>query len=177
MDAGDWDRRIQHLVVTRYLIELADLFPDYFGNLSLNIPESGNQLPDVVDEGLFNLDCYRRMQTPEGGIRGGIESSEHPRHGEGSWQESLDVMAYSPGIWSSYIYAGVAAQAARWLESREPALAPTYRDSSLRAMNWAEQAYEDLQHSARLVEDQRECEEPGARRTQSGGCRVVSFDR
>ena len=101
MDAGDWDRRIQHLIVTRYLIELAELFPDYFAGLSLNIPESSNAIPDVVDEGLFNLDCYRRMQTAEGGIRGGIESSEHPRHGEGSWQESLDVMAYAPGIWSS----------------------------------------------------------------------------
>ena len=148
MDAGDWDRRIQHLIVTRYLIELADLFPDYFGKLSLNIPESNNQIPDVIDEGLFNLDCYRRMQTPDGGIRGGIESSEHPRHGEGSWQESLDVMAYEPGVWSSYIYAGVATQAAHWLESRNSELASTYRESGLRAMNWAERAYADLQQSA-----------------------------
>ncbi|MFC1582988.1 cellulase N-terminal Ig-like domain-containing protein [Planctomycetota bacterium] len=82
MDAGDWDRRIQHLIVSRYLIELAELFPDTFSRLSLNIPESKTPLPDVVDEALFNLDCYRRMQTAEDGIRGGIESSEHPRHGE-----------------------------------------------------------------------------------------------
>ncbi|MCK4376069.1 MAG: hypothetical protein KAX19_12095, partial [Candidatus Brocadiae bacterium] len=42
MDAGDWDRRIQHLNVSRYLLELAGLFPDYFDDLSLNIPESGD---------------------------------------------------------------------------------------------------------------------------------------
>ncbi|UCG55652.1 MAG: glycoside hydrolase family 9 protein [Phycisphaerales bacterium] len=138
MDAGDWDRRIQHLDATRLLLDLAILFPRYYETLSLNIPESRNTLPDVVDEALFNLDCYRRMQTPEGGIRGGIESAEHPAHGEGSWQESLPVMAYAPGVWSSYVYAGTAARAALCLKSRHPELASEYQESALRAMHWAE---------------------------------------
>ncbi len=142
MDAGDWDRRIQHLIVSRYLIELVELFPDTFRGLDLNIPESKNDLPDVVDEALFNLDCYRRMQTPEGGVRGGIESSEHPRHGECSWQESLDVMAYAPGVWSSFVYAGVASQAAHCLEALHSHLAAVYRESALRAMLWAEKHYD-----------------------------------
>ena len=124
MDAGDWDRRLQHLKSTLLLLELAELFPDYFASLALNIPESGNELPDVVNEALFNLDFYRRMQLPEGGVRGGIESSEHPRRGEASFQESLTVMAYAPDIFSSYVYAGVAARAARWLESRAPQRGP-----------------------------------------------------
>jgi endoglucanase len=144
MDAGDWDRRIQHLIVSRYLIDLADLFPVEFGKLGLNIPESNDGLPDVVSEALFNLDCYRRMQTAEGGIRGGIESSEHPREGEGSWQESLTVLAYAPGVWSSHVYAGVAAQAAHWLESRNADMAATYRESALRAMGYAEKHWADL---------------------------------
>ncbi len=138
MDAGDWDRRIQHLIASRYLLELAELFPGTFDTLSLNLPESKNTLPDVVDEALFNLDCYRRMQTPEGGVRGGIESAEHPRHGECSWQESLDVMAYAPDIWSSFVYASAAAQAARVLAPHDAALAAVYRESALRAMVWAE---------------------------------------
>ena len=62
------------------------------------------------------------MQTPEGGIRGGIESSEHPRSGEASWQESLTVMAYAPDVWSSYLYVATAARAAKWLESLKPEL-------------------------------------------------------
>ncbi|MFC1715504.1 glycoside hydrolase family 9 protein [Candidatus Poribacteria bacterium] len=138
MDAGDWDRRIQHLNVSRLLLELAELFPEYFNSLPLNIPESDDGLPDIVSEALFNLDFYRRMQTPEGGIRGGIESVEHPRRGEGSWQESLTVLAYAPGVWSSHVYAGVAARAAYWLESSHPELADIYRRSALNAMRWAE---------------------------------------
>jgi endoglucanase len=138
MDAGDWDRRIQHLIAADYLLELVEQFPDYYGGFGLNIPESGNGLPDLVNEALFGLDCYRRMQTPEGGIRGGIESSEHPRQGEGSWQESLTIMAYAPGMWSSWLYAASAANAALVLQQRAPELAATYRASALRAAEWAE---------------------------------------
>jgi endoglucanase len=91
-----------------------------------------------VSEALFNLDCYRRMQTEDGGIRGGIESSEHPRHGEASWQESLTVMAYAPGVWSSHVYAGVAARAAYVLQTIDRERAQLYLESALRAMEWAE---------------------------------------
>ncbi len=138
MDAGDWDRRIQHLECSRVLLDLYELFPSYYSRLNLKIPESRNELPDVIDEALFNLDCYRRMQTKEGGIRGGIESAEHPNTGEGSWQESLDIMAYAPGIWSSHVYAGVAARAAHVLVALDPGLAAVYKKSALRAMEWAE---------------------------------------
>jgi endoglucanase len=144
MDAGDWDRRIQHLVVSRYLLELAEVFPAVFRELKLNIPPHESGLPDVVTEALFNLDCYRRMQTADGGIRGGIESSEHPREGEGSWQESLEVLAYAPDVWCSHWYAGVAARAARVLREVRPELSQLYRDSALRAMEFAERHWKDL---------------------------------
>jgi endoglucanase len=139
-DAGDWDRRIQHLEPSRLLLELDEFFPEFFAGLSLNIPESGGPLPDIIDEALFNLDCYRRMQTPEGGIRGGIESAEHPRQGEASWQESLDVLAYAPDPWSSCLYAATAAQASERLAKIRPDLAAAYRESALRAAAWAEKA-------------------------------------
>lgn len=152
-DAGDWDRRIQHLEATRLQLELADMFPQFVAAADLNIPESGDDLPDLVNEALWNLDCYRRMQLPEGGIRGGIESAEHPRFGEGSWQESLLLLAYAPDPWSSYIYAGVAARAATWLRERKPELSAVYGESALRAMAWAEAelprltGYEKLPHA------------------------------
>ncbi|MHC4564766.1 MAG: glycoside hydrolase family 9 protein, partial [Planctomycetota bacterium] len=142
MDAGDWDRRIQHLISSLYLLDLAEQFPSYFEPLSLGIPESGNGLPDVVDEALFNLDFYRRTQTPEGGIRGGIESEEHPNFGETSWQESLTILAYEPGSWSSFYYAAVAAKAATALKSLgHDDLARTYQTSAIKAMEWAEADY------------------------------------
>ncbi|NEQ54000.1 MAG: hypothetical protein F6K11_28365, partial [Leptolyngbya sp. SIO3F4] len=137
MDAGDWDRRIQHLEVSRSFLELVELHPDYFKTVKLNLPESNNNLPDLLDEALWGLDVFRRLQTEDGGIPGGIESAGHPLSYEGSWQESQTIMAYGPGIWSSYIYANVAAKAAYVLTNHDQALAKIYQTSAIRAMNWA----------------------------------------
>ena len=76
-DAGDWDRRIQHLLASRLLLELFELFPDYFERFDLNIPGS-NDLPDLIREALWDIDFYKRLQTKEGGVRGGIESAGAP---------------------------------------------------------------------------------------------------
>lgn len=142
-DAGDWDRRTQHLTVPRSLLELHNLFPEYFASINLNIPESTNALPDILDEALWTLDFFRRLQTPEGGIRGGIQSAaEGGVYGEASWQESLEVMAYAPDVWSSYSYAGVAARAAFTLQSYDETLANTYQESALKAMAYAESNYQ-----------------------------------
>jgi len=143
MDAGDWDRRINHLFTTRLYLELFELNPEYFKDIVLNIPESGNEIPDIVDEALFGLDIYRRMQTPEGGIRGGAESSEHPIEGSTSWQETQTVLAYAPDHWSSYLYTGVAARAAyvlKMLGKNEEA--QIWEQSAVKAMEWAEVEYE-----------------------------------
>ena len=154
-DAGDWDRHIQHLQVSRSLLELADLFPTYFADLDLNIPESGNAIPDIIDEALWSLDFFFRLQTADGGIPGGVESAEHPRWGEASWQESLTVMMYAPDLWSSYIYAGVAARAAHVLADIAPQRAATYRTSALQAMAYAEAEYANLDDSPFQVRDER----------------------
>ncbi len=141
-DAGDWDRNVGHLNPTRKKLELLELFPDYFAGLDLNIPESGNDLPDLLDEALWNVDCYRRMQTPEGGIRGGIESEEHPAEGETSWTDTLLLMAFAPDYEASWLYAGVAARAAHWMETHGAAgRAEPYRESALKAMAWAERDF------------------------------------
>jgi endoglucanase len=146
-------------VVTRRLIELTTLFPDYFEKAGLNLPESGNGLPDTINEALWGLDLYRRLQISggpdDGGIRGGIQSVRDPKRGEGSWQESLPVMAYAPDPWASYLYVAGAAQMAHWLAPRQPQLAQQYRESALRAMTYAERELPRLQPHAMAARDSR----------------------
>lgn len=143
MDAGDWDRRINHLLTPRLYLELIEMNPGYFKNLNLNIPESANDLPDIVDEAIFGLDIYRRMQTVEGGIRGGVESSEHPIEGGTSWQEIHTVMAYAPDHWSSYLYTGVASRLAVVLKMLgKEETAKIWEESAIKAMEWAEIEYQ-----------------------------------
>ena len=114
------------------------MFPGTFKAISLNIPESANELPDLLDEALFNIDFYRRLQTPEGGIRGGIEQSEHPYGGLVSWLDTQVAMAYAPDPWASYIYTGLAARAAFVLRRLGSPKAAGYEASALKAMHWAE---------------------------------------
>ncbi|MEI6154027.1 MAG: glycoside hydrolase family 9 protein, partial [Deltaproteobacteria bacterium] len=137
-DAGDWDRRIPHLIAARYLFELYDYSPKYFDKFVLNIPGSKDEFPDILREALWGVDFYRRLQTKEGGIRGGIESEDHPRYGEASWQDSLAVMAFAPDVYSSYAYAGFAANAAYVLKKYNLKMSDVYSESAIRAMEWAE---------------------------------------
>jgi len=143
-DAGDWDRRIQHLEGARRLLDLALLFPDYFSRLSLNIPETKDDLPDIVNEALWGIDFFRRLQDVNGGIRGGVESSRHPRYGETSWQETSTLMAYASDVWSSFLYAGTAARAAFWFRGpgRNPQGGEAYAESARRAAEWAETIFQ-----------------------------------
>lgn len=137
-DAGDWDRRAQHLFYVRAVAELLELEPERLAALDLGIPESGDAIPDLLDEGLWTLDLYRRMQGPDGAIRGGVEASEHPQPDTTSWTDQLAVFAFAPDPWSSYLYAGVAAQVAAVLEPYDRDRAEDYAESAERAFGWAE---------------------------------------
>ncbi len=140
-DAGDWDRRIQHLLASHSQLELFEMYEEGLSSIDLNIPESNNNLPDLLDEVLFNLNFYRMLQMPDGGIRGGIEAEEHPIEGETSWLESLDVMVYAPDHWSGYIYVATAAKAAKLLKGRDEKLSDIYMKSALKAMRWSEDEF------------------------------------
>ncbi len=137
-DAGDWDRRVQHLWMARRLIDLVELFPDTTGALELNIPESGDEVPDLLDEARWTLDLFNRLQDADGAIRGGIEAESYSLDGSTSWTETLDVFAYAPDAWSTSIYAAVAADMSHVLAPYDPAAAGEYLNSALRAMSWSE---------------------------------------
>lgn len=137
-DAGDWNpRRATHLRVTLAQLELAQMFPAYVKTLSWNIPKP-TAAPDIVNEALWEIDCFRRLQTKEGGIPYGIETGGDPIEGEVSWKQSMPAYVFAPDRWSSYLYATAAARAAKLLASYDAKQAQVYRDSAVRAMNFAE---------------------------------------
>jgi endoglucanase len=139
MDAGDWDRRSQHLTATWEHLELLDLFPEFFEKQKLALPpgEANDHLPDVLNEALWNLDFYRRLQRHHGGVGGGVESTSHPRPGEASWQESLLLGTFAPDPESSLRYAACAARAARLIAKYDQQAANEYAASAKKAWQWA----------------------------------------
>ncbi|MDP4189224.1 MAG: glycoside hydrolase family 9 protein, partial [Bacteroidota bacterium] len=69
-DAGDYNKYIVNSGITTYtLLLFYQLYPDYCQSLKTNIPESSNNIPDVVDELLYNLKWMLTMQDPnDGGV-------------------------------------------------------------------------------------------------------------
>ncbi len=72
-DAGDWDRRTPHLEIPQELLMVYEIFPEKFYDGQLNIPESGNGSPDIIDEARWTIDFFRRLTGPTGGVSAGIE--------------------------------------------------------------------------------------------------------
>jgi endoglucanase len=140
-DAGDYDMRITHLEASRYQMYLFEMFPE-LAEKELSIPEAGNGLPDLLDETLYGLALYRRLQRESGGVGGGVEFEEHPVAGETSAQDSFTAFAYWPDHWSSYIYAATAAQWARCAKPYDETLSNEYMESAIRAFEWAEVEYD-----------------------------------
>lgn len=150
-DAGDWDRRIQHLQASRFLFDLYERDPEMMGRISLNIPESNNQLPDIIDEALWGMEIYLRLQGEDGGVSGWIESEEHPKMGEVSWIDSLDLFVTSPDMFSSYTLAATAAKGSRSLESLDPDKASKLKESALKAMAFAEKEWPSVKDNPALM--------------------------
>lgn len=68
-DAGDYNKYIVNSGISTYTLLLAyEFFPVYWKHAVLDIPESSNHLPDILDEALFNLRWMLTMQDTDGGV-------------------------------------------------------------------------------------------------------------
>ena len=69
-DAGDYNKYIVNSGISTYtLLAAYEHYPEYYQRFSLNIPEQGGELPDILDEVIWNLDWMMSMQDPaDGGV-------------------------------------------------------------------------------------------------------------
>jgi len=139
-DAGDYNKYIVNSGITMgTLLSLYEDFPDFFNKLELNIPESGNKIPDLLDEILWNLRWMLTMQDPyDGGVYHKLTNAEFdgmimpsecvkPRYvvqkGTGATLDLAAVMAQASRIFSKF-------------DKRLPGLADSCLRSALMAWEW-----------------------------------------
>ena len=68
-DAGDYGKYVVNSGITVGTLLLAyESFPDKFNQDNLNIPESGNSIPDLLDEVRHELEWLMKMQNENGGV-------------------------------------------------------------------------------------------------------------
>jgi endoglucanase len=166
MDAGDWDRRIQHLDIANLMLTLLETgsaegaLPERLGLPASSIAledarfAEADDLPDILQESLWGVEFYRRLQLADGSVRGGVESDEHPLLGSASYLEHRQVFAYAPDPMSTYIYAATAGRLARVLRQfGKASLADLYSASAHAAWGAAEKGYAnpDLAYADAIV--------------------------
>lgn len=137
-DAGDYDQPNDwHLLAARDLVESYLMFPENFTDGQLNIPESGNGIPDLLDEALWGVEVCRLGQETNGAVALWINTDSSITGddlGEG-------VVPYYLGIASrnsAVRYAEFAGLLARGLEKAGAVdRAQLYLDSAVRAWTYA----------------------------------------
>ena len=140
-DAGAYNKYVVNSGITLYtLLAAYEHFPAFFQQQSLNIPESGNGIPDVLNEALWNLDWMLAMQDPaDGGVyhkltSPGFDGAVMPHQSTGPRYVVMKTTAATLDL------AAVMAQASRVLapfEAQRPGLAARMLVASKAAWAWA----------------------------------------
>ncbi len=130
-DAGDWDAYPGHVRIPSMLLFLYEGFSSHFTDGELNIPESGNGIPDLLDEAAWLPRFYRRTRLAiqaagwgTGGIAGarvfgdlwGGDNWKDAAGNEVSQASYTDThrqwLVSGEDPWQTYRYAALAAQLA-----------------------------------------------------------------
>jgi endoglucanase len=142
-DAGDYNKYIVNSGITMgTLFSAYEDFPAYYNGLTVAIPESGNALPDILDEALYNLRWMLTMQDPhDGGVYHKLTNASF----DGMVMPGVTKApryVVQKGTASALDFAAVTAQAARIFRAYQkqvPGLADSCLQASTKAWQWAQQ--------------------------------------
>lgn len=141
-DAADYDRRPMHLIIPRALSLVYLTNPGKFSDGQLVIPESGNGIPDILDEALWGVRHLIKAQQADGGIGTWIETTRHPGgEYDGPERDSTNNTYFVaiPTHNSCYDFAGTVALVARaYRAAGKEKIAARLIERAERAWRWAE---------------------------------------
>lgn len=151
-DAGDYNKYIVNSGITMgTLLSAYEDFSFYFDSLKTNIPESNNQIPDILDEVLYNLRWMLTMQDKEDG---GVYHKCTNASFDGIVMPGVTKApryAVQKGTAATLDFAAVMAQASRIFKNFNKQL-PGLADSCLQS---AEQAWQWAEKNPKVVYDQQ----------------------
>jgi endoglucanase len=140
-DAGDYNKYIVNSgISTSTLLSLYEDFPAYMKTVKLNIPESGNGLPDILNEVLWNLRWMLTMQDPaDGGVYHKLTGAVFDRM-EMPDKDTQPRYVVQKGTAATLDFAAVMAQASRvfgTFKTQLPGLADSCLIRANKAWEWA----------------------------------------
>jgi hypothetical protein len=132
-----------------------ELASDHFADGDLNIPESGNGIPDILDEAVWLINYFDRTRGPSGGIAGARIHPDFEEIADGipSWEDTRNWIISGEDYVTTFTFAGLCAQYAYCLEmAGQETLASEYFIKAENAFEWANSHFEsgDDLHNSRL---------------------------
>ena len=140
-DAGDYNKYIVNSGITMStLLSAYEDFPEYFNKINANIPETGNGVPDILNEIIYNLRWMLTMQDPyDGGVYNKCTNATF----DGMVMPGITRTpryVVQKGTAATLDFAAVTAQASRILKNFKkqlPGLADSCIKASVKAWQWA----------------------------------------
>ena len=138
-DAGDYGKYVATAAVTvGRLLSIYEQFPDHFWDGQLNIPESGNGVPDLLDEMKFGLDWMLHMQRSDGAVYRKLSGKAWPI-GLSPEEDTQTRYLYGISTPETAKFAGAMAMAGRIYQLFDEDLAQRYLTSAERAWGFLAQ--------------------------------------
>jgi endoglucanase len=132
-----------HLEATSKTLTAFEQFPGVFKDKELRLPESGNGIPDVLNEAAWDLKFYAENQEPDGGVPSGRGNDED--YTRQTWMADGGKLfgplppfgTMPPSSASSSTFAAVAAQYSRLLRPFDRSQADAFLNKARSAYEWA----------------------------------------
>ena len=137
-DAGDYNKYVVNAGISTYtLLALYEHYSTYYDTLNLNIPESTNSIPDLLDQIIWELRWLLTQQDPNDG---GVYNKTTNLAFDGFIMPAAATntrYVVAKGTTAAFDFAAVMAVASRLLRQYNTTLLPGLADSCLNAANSA----------------------------------------
>ncbi len=136
-DAGDYGRYMPTASFSVSMLLYAYEFnPDFFKDGALGLPESGNGIPDLLDEIEWELSWMLKMQTKTGSVYHKVTTMEYPEMGTLPAEDTAPLYLFGPTSVDTAYFSAVMARSARVLERNDSEFARKCRVAALKSCNW-----------------------------------------
>lgn len=138
-DAGDYNKFTVNTALSAGLLLYAyEMNPANFPDDQLGIPESGNGIPDLLDEVSYALEWLMKMQRKDGAVYHKVSQKkwmgEYLPHQDPSTRYIFEISSAATAS-----FAAVSALGSRHLADFNPALSQKLTDAAIKAWNYLEE--------------------------------------
>ncbi|WP_276354762.1 glycoside hydrolase family 9 protein [Cohnella caldifontis] len=139
-DAGDYGKyTVAAAKAAADLLLAFETFPAAFGR-TIGIPESGNGVPDLLNEVRYELEFLLRMQRPDGSVFHKVTTERFPALDAMPEDDAAELVFSPVSAAAAGAFAASMAMAARAFRAYDAGFSDTCLEAAVRAWEWLEAA-------------------------------------